>query len=342
MSFITGTAVDNYRIPNNPGQPPAFTVPGVGSFDSSQLNEHQFEQNYFNVAAYQQTVGNVDYQISAFSRYSSLNFIPDPIGDLVFNGVASTVSRSSFLNGLQGDAAIRLDEAQTLRFGFMGSGEQAQTSNSSVVFPADPDGNAEGPPFTEPTDAVSKTGWLFGVYAQDEWKITRQLTLNAGLRFDQMDEFISANQLSPRISPTYTPFENTTFHAGYARYFTPPEMALSAPVNLAEYQGTTQQPAVDLDSPVQPERSNVFEPASTRNSDHYSRPQRLLQTRDRFDRRWAIRPGPHFDSLQLRQSMERRGRGQDQISERRFPGLRQRGVGPSICDRCRIKPVSLH
>ena len=191
---------------------------------------------------------------------------------------------------------------------------------------------------------TSKTGWLFGVYAQDEWKITRQLTLNAGLRFDQMDEFISANQLSPRISPTYKPFDDTTFHAGYARYFTPPEMALSAPVNLAEFQGTTQQPAVNLDDPVQPERSNVFDAGVdqkfgqnlTAGLDAY------YKQRDRLDRRWAIRPGPHLDSLQLRQGMERRGRRQDQLSERKFRGLRQFGVGPSICHRCRFKPVSLH
>ena len=74
LSFISGASVGNYQIPNNPGQPPQFTVPGVGTFNSSQLNEHQFEQNYFNIAAWQQTIGNVDYQLSAFSRYSSLNF----------------------------------------------------------------------------------------------------------------------------------------------------------------------------------------------------------------------------------------------------------------------------
>jgi outer membrane receptor protein involved in Fe transport len=259
LSFITGTAVGNYQIPNVAGMAPSFTVPGVSSFDSSQINEHQFEQSYYNVAAFQQTVGNVDYQISAFSRYSSLNFIPDPIGDLVFNGVASTVSRSSFLNGLQGDAAVRLNDAQTLRFGFTGSGEQAQTSNSSIVFPVDANGNVDGPPFTAPTDSTSKTGWLLGVYAQDEWKITQQLTLNTGVRFDQMYQYVDANQLSPRISLTYKPFADTTFHAGYARYFTPPEMALSAPVNFAEFNGTTQQAAVPLDDPVEPERSNVFD-----------------------------------------------------------------------------------
>ncbi len=63
-------------------------------------------------------------------------------------------------------------------------------------------------------DNVSKTGYLAGVYAQDEWKITDKITINGGLRFDQMWQFTNANQLSPRISFTYTPFEFTKFHAG--------------------------------------------------------------------------------------------------------------------------------
>jgi outer membrane receptor protein involved in Fe transport len=259
LSIMTGAAVGNYQIPNNPGQPANFSVPGIGALNSSQLNENQFEQNYFNVAALQQTIGNVDYQISAFSRYSTLHFTPDPVGDLVFNGVASDVFRSSLLNGVQGDAAIKLNDAHTLRLGFTGSGEHTQAANTSTVFPVDAGGNVNGSPFTAPTDSSSKTGWLLGVYAQDEWKITNQLTLNAGLRFDQMYEYVDANQFSPRISATYKPFESTTFHAGFARNFTPPEMALAAPTNLAEFAGTTQQPSVNLDSPVQPERSNVYD-----------------------------------------------------------------------------------
>jgi outer membrane receptor protein involved in Fe transport len=259
LSYITGSSVGAYQIPNVPGEPPVFTLPGVNGFDSSQLNENQYEQNYYNVLAYQQTVGDIDYQVSGFSRYSSLHFVPDPIGDLVFNGVASDVTRSSFLNGVETDAALRLNAAHTLRFGFTASGEQAQTSNTSAVFPVDMDGNVDGPPFTAPTDDISKTGWLLGVFGEDEWKITNQVTINAGLRFDQMWEYVDANQISPRFSLTYKPSKNTTFHAGYARNFTPPEMALSAPTNLAEFQGSTQQPDVDLDDPVLPERSNVFD-----------------------------------------------------------------------------------
>ncbi len=259
LSFMSGTAVGNYQIPDNPGQPQQYSLPGQDGFTSSQINEHQLEQNYFNIAAYQQSLGPVDYQIAAFSRYSSLAFTPDPIGDLLFNGVSSTVFRSSFLNGVEEDTAFRLNEQHTLRFGLTGSGEVAQANDASLVFPVDANGNVTGAPFAAQPDNTSKVGWLFGVYGQDEWKINSQLTLNAGLRFDQMYEYTNANQLSPRASLTYKPLQDTVFHIGYARYFTPPEMALSAPTNLAIYQGTSQQPSVNLDDPVKPERSNVYD-----------------------------------------------------------------------------------
>ena len=115
------------------------------------------------------------------------------------------------------------------------------------------------PPFSI-TDDVAKLAWLAGVYVQDEWKITSQLTMNAGLRFDQMWQFTNANQLSPRLSFTYKPFENTTFHAGYARYFTPPVLVEAAPANIALFNNTTGAPnAGQANDPVLPERSHYFD-----------------------------------------------------------------------------------
>jgi outer membrane receptor protein involved in Fe transport len=258
LTLISGVSNGTYQIPNNPGQTPAFTAFGVSNFDSSQLNEHQNEFNQFNVVAYQKSADDLDYQLSYFNRYSTLHFIPDTIGDLVFNGVASDVYRRSMTHGIQEDTAWRLGSAHTLRFGVMASAENTLVSNSSTVLPLDAGGNPFDAPFSV-VDQSARTGWLFGTYIQDEWKITNNLTLNSGLRFDQMLSYVDANQFSPRINLTWQPFDGTTFHAGYARNFTPPSQVLAAPTNLALVQNTTQQPAVNANDPVLPERSNVFD-----------------------------------------------------------------------------------
>ncbi len=262
LTFVTGTSVANYQIPNNPGQPPQFEAFGINAFDSGKLNENQVERSYYNVVALTRAGGDYDAQLSFFSRYSELHFVPDEVGDLVFNGVSSDIYRSSFVNGLQGDGAYRIGSGHTLRAGFTASGEKTQTVNSSIVEPLDVNGNPIDAPFGV-SDPNSKLGWLAGIYAQDEWKLTDRLTLNSGLRFDQMWQFVDANQLSPRASVVYKPLNDTTFHIGYARYFTPPQQALAVPTNLALYNSTTQQPSVPLSSPVRPERANYIDAGVT-------------------------------------------------------------------------------
>jgi outer membrane receptor protein involved in Fe transport len=108
-------------------------------------------------------------------------------------------------------------------------------------------------------DYTEKSGWTAGGYVQDEWRLTSGFTLNSGVRFDQMDQFVSANQLSPRIVAVYRPVESTNLHAGVSRYFTPPMQAQATPNNLALFQNTTQQQAIALDDPVRPERATYFD-----------------------------------------------------------------------------------
>src|SRR5208282_4795382 len=194
-----------------------------------------------------------------YSRYAKVHCVPDIFGDLVFNDVASDVSRESLMNGTQFDASYRATDQHTLRAGFAVSEEKTNVVNTSTVLPVDPiTGDIGSTPMTI-TDPNSLVGWNIGGYIQDEWKITNQLTLNTGLRFDQLYQFVAANQFSPRVALVYKPFEDTSIHAGYARYFTPPMQAQATPTNLALFNNTTQQPVIDANSPVLPERSHYFD-----------------------------------------------------------------------------------
>jgi outer membrane receptor protein involved in Fe transport len=266
LSLIAGTSNNTFQIPNVNGAPlfPSIAMPtfGASTFDSAKLNENQREFTQYGVLALQRSTPGFDGQISYFSRYNNLHFVPDTIGDLLINGIASDISRQSYTNGIQADGSYMINPAHTLRAGFTVSAEKAWVDNTSIVEPCMVcDGTDTGPPISI-TDDVAKLAWLAGVYAQDEWKITDKLTMNAGLRFDQMWQFVDANQLSPRLSFTYKPFQDTTLHAGYARYFTPPVLVEAAPFNNNLFNnttGATPGPA----SPVLPERSNYFDAGVT-------------------------------------------------------------------------------
>ena len=114
---------------------PNFTAYGISTFDSAALNENQFEQSYFGVAALQRSINGADVQFSYFTRYSSVHFVPDAIGDIVFNGVASDVFRSDIANGVTTDVAYRLNEAHTLRGGFLVRTDLTDVANTNTLLP---------------------------------------------------------------------------------------------------------------------------------------------------------------------------------------------------------------
>jgi outer membrane receptor protein involved in Fe transport len=260
VSLMFGTASNQFQLPNTPGVTPTFSLAGTNGFDSAQLNETQSELNNFAVLALQGTNGAaLDYQVALFTRYSRTKFNPDPIGDLVFNGVASDDFHSDRAYGLQGDTTWRLNDRHTLRGGVMLERDRAVFNDNVAVFPADANGNQlSDVPFTI-ADSKSKTGYLYSAYLQDEWKITNKVTLNYGLRYDRMDEFVTASQVSPRVGIVYTPTDTTTLHAGYARYFTPPAFELVSDSTISRFAGTTNSSQGTQNDPVQPERAHYFD-----------------------------------------------------------------------------------
>jgi outer membrane receptor protein involved in Fe transport len=263
LSVIFGSYDGFFQIPNRPRaapNPQYLAALGVAAVDSGTLNERQNETNRYGIVALQSSIGpDIDYQIAYFVRDTTVNFSPDYIGDLAFDGVSSKLYRSAISNGLQGDSAYRLNDAHTVRAGFFGFTENVVSNNTSSVFPVDANGNVTGGPFNV-RDNTSKNGNIIGAfYVQDEWKAIDKLTVNYGLRADQMNTYVNASQLSPRLGLVYKATPETTLHAAYARYFTPPPTELVSPKDLALFSGTSNAPSVTANSPVLPERSHYFD-----------------------------------------------------------------------------------
>jgi len=315
VSAILAATTSRLEIPNNPGQqvncdfvnqlngntacndnaPPTSAVVNGSNISSSGLNERQFERNQFGILALQGVgAGELTYQIAAFDRVSTVNFSPDPLGDLVFNGAASQIKRKASVLGLQGDSSYPLNDSHTLGVGFSTSMENDRSDNASSVFststPAasvapcptgttfsgDPTNPTTGTCYGGPetiTDNNPKNGnTLASIYVQDKWEVTQSLIVNYGLRYDHVSAFVEGQQLSPRLGMIDYLTPRTTIHAGYSRYFTPPPSELVANSTFAKFANTTlaapanqpnctpsaSNPCV-LNSPVQPERSHYFD-----------------------------------------------------------------------------------
>ena len=257
FTLIAGASASRFQIPNIPGLQPLGDFGGLG-VSSLSLNESETDTVAYNLAALQTSDGPLDTQLSMFTRYARVHFVPDTFGDLAFDDISSDVARRSWLGGLEGDAAYRLDARQTIRAGFDLTGEQ--TDNDSILTALRL--TATGAPTSIPitfSDDNAKLGLNVGGYVQDEIKLADPLTLNVGLRFDQLYQYVTANQLSPRVALVYKPDAATILHAGYARYFTPPSQVEAASSNIGLAQGTTLQPEVALADPALPERSHYLD-----------------------------------------------------------------------------------
>jgi outer membrane receptor protein involved in Fe transport len=265
VTAIVGTSRSQFQIPNRTGHSPGLglVVDGISDFDSATLDENQRQITHYGIVTLQEKLGAIDFQVSGFTRYSSLYFTPDPVGDLLFNGVAQTAYRRSIANGTQGDGSYRFNAEHTLRAGFFIQGERSTAATNSLVLQSDDTGAQTTDQPSSITDSSGKTGWLYGVYAQDEWKILPTVTINFGARFDIIDEFTHENQISPRLNAVWQPTDTTVIHAGYSRYFTPPPFELVSQTSIALLSNTSGAPAVTQNSNVKAERDHYFDVGGT-------------------------------------------------------------------------------
>ncbi|HEV2539979.1 MAG TPA: TonB-dependent receptor [Frateuria sp.] len=289
LSLLFGVSNNRFQIPNNPGQSPQFGYLDTVSFDSARLDERQRENTRFGVLSLQGKLGATDYQVSLGQRYSSLRFTPDIAGDLMFNGVASTIDRSNRASTLQADFATPLGDSHTLRYGVYGSFERAPSRNDAYVFPTDATGNQASTTPILIADGNRLTARTWSAYLQDEWSIGDKLTVNYGLRGDRYHAFRTESQLSPRLGLVYQATDSTVLHAGYSRYFTPPATEAITTANIERFDGTTNALPHAGDNTPLSERSDYFDVGVqqrlgplTLGLDTYYRKVRRLQDEGQF------------------------------------------------------------
>ena len=260
VSLLLNGSYADFELPDTPGLPEKFQLAGVHSANSATVDENQNEQNYYAVLTYQKTADELSFYASVYTRYGLIRFSPDPVGDLIFQGVAGRVKNSFFTNGVQFDASYTVGGGHTLRAGFLADHTDEKLDTSTLVFPVDANGKQTSDQPIKISDRVANYGLAAGVYLQDEWHLTDELTLNYGARYDRLDcSFDDAGQLSPRANLVWRIDDQTSAHAGYARYFTPPSVQYIPLATIEKFRGTSSRPDNFRDSPTHVERANYFD-----------------------------------------------------------------------------------
>ena len=145
--------------------------------------------------------------------------------------MAASVNNYILTNSVQGDFTYHVTDDHTIRGGVLAETEGARANDTTYTFdttnidpgPGPGAGNTIlGTPEMFQDDHFIRA-YDYALYLQDEWKVTDQLTINYGLRFEQVKAYTDESQFSPRINAVYQVDKNTAIHAGYARYFDPPQ-----------------------------------------------------------------------------------------------------------------------
>ena len=219
LSLITGMTIASNEFPNVPGETPEYALSGVNSadFPSADIDSTLDQQDYYGVLALNGALGpNADYQLAYTMHYNRENFNPDPVSDLIYQGIAPKVFDSDFSNSAQGNLTYRWND-HTFRGGFYFGEYGVEADNTSQVFPL------KGVvPLTVPvsiTTNLHKINLVYGVYLQDTWQLNEKLSVNFGSRWDRASGLVNDSQFSPTINFVYKPRRDTTIHAGFARNF---------------------------------------------------------------------------------------------------------------------------
>jgi outer membrane receptor protein involved in Fe transport len=212
LRFVAQVRRDFYQVPFDPNDPNA-----QGQF----LKDANRESDSFVTFSWVRTFSpGLVLTVSPFYHFNSANYESSPL-DLPSS---ATEKRSSKYEGGQATVAWVKDR-NNLRAGFYGFAQQDHQL-FGVIFN---DGSA---PSLSPPDVENSDGSLVAFYAEDQFRATSWLTLNAGIRQTHFSGGVVENATSPRVGASIRiPKLNWVFRGFYGHFYqAPPLDTVSGPL----------------------------------------------------------------------------------------------------------------
>lgn len=241
-----------------------------------ETNDSQNERTTYFQTNWKHTFSEKSFLVLApYYKYSRIQAIGDPVHDLsseqylpgnpgnspaatgpqsrgstpidYSNPTSVSLERNVHNVGLKGDYSIRAHEDHLIKTGF-----QFQATSATGYISVKRDLNS--PPLS---NSIPNIGYFESVYVQDNYRISKPLSVNFGLRFDATQFILGQDKptdsaLQPRIGLSYMATESTKLHAFYGRLFQP-----SALENLrVTFNQVNQTPSV---YDVKAEKDNYYE-----------------------------------------------------------------------------------
>jgi TonB dependent receptor/TonB-dependent Receptor Plug Domain len=251
LSLLVSAARSSNQLPNVPGLAPEYLLAGVPIAPmSADINSYlDFTDALAVLSLAGSPADGVSYQLAYAQHTISQRFDPDAVGELIYQGVASTASHVDHDYTLEGDLSFTL-AAHTLGSGFYAGEYRVSANDSSLVFPANDAGKQLSDVPVTVIDNAHANNVIAGAYLSDLWRLSGKLSASIGIRWDTLSGFSSGHQVDPSISLIYRPDSATAFHTGFARNFQVPSLLGISPTAQAAFAGTSAQGPPGIPTPV--------------------------------------------------------------------------------------------